>query len=147
MTTPFAALRDTLGDAALGRLSGLSRRDVQRIAAGEATLHADTGARVREGIAEAARVAGVPTAADALAVMEAIFARLPSAGPMQVRVGLALWRRGRAWALRDLCETLGGTPSATGPHQAVTSLARVGLVAIEPGGDHHRAKQARWLGA
>jgi len=146
---PIDKLIDLIGEGAIRRLSGLDRRDIQRIAKGESSLHAPTAGKIRDGVEAAAIAANVALADDAIAVVKKIFAARPTAARLQVLIGLELWRRGTAIAMRDICTAFGkGDPNASGPNDALHKLAAAGLVKLEPMSDekHGTPLQARWIG-
>ncbi|ODN69579.1 hypothetical protein A6302_03125 [Methylobrevis pamukkalensis] len=142
----LTALRDMLGDEAIHRLSGLDRRTIQRIAAGEATLHAETAGKLRDGIEAAARAAGAGGQTP-VQVVRQVAAVTPRGGSAYYLVAALLAERGRPMLLRDLCIEVSGDPNASAPNSAAHALEKAGLIRIEPASEHHLAKQAVWIGA
>lgn len=144
-STMMIGLREALGASAVERLSGLDDRTRRRIEAGQAEMYPETLSRLREGLAGAARSAGIPTADDATAVIRAVAERRRMAGPLVMLAALELWREGAPMGLADLSERLTGDRDSSPVTAAVKALAEEGLVDIHrpPTG---RGVTARWLG-
>lgn len=121
-----AALRELLGDAAIGRLTGLDRRTIQRAAAGEATIYPDTAEKLQHGLINAARLAG----ADAIDVVERVAAALPATGPTAMRVALLLWQYGEPVLISALQSRLQIGKNRSPLDTAIERLAAAGLVRI-----------------
>jgi hypothetical protein len=141
----IAALREMIGDEALHRLSGLDRRTIQRIAAGDASLHAETAARIKSGLRDITRLAGA-IGPSALEIVQQVAAATPGGGKIYYLVAALLQDHGKPMTLRDICIAISDDPDASAPNAAVRALAAAGLVKIEAAGHHHLAKQATWIG-
>ncbi len=134
----MTGLRELIGDSAIERLSGLDRRTIRRVAAGETDLYQETASRLHSGLVRAAGLlcpTPLPAAApnggpDSEAFVRDLIARnLPSAPPLVTRTALILAARSPI-RLPDLCEAVTGDRNASGPNVAVRLMADSGLVSI-----------------
>ena len=146
---PIAAIRDAIGESAVLRLTGLDRRTLGRIMSGQATLHVDTAAVLRENLRSVARLAGAHAPADGQAIrgIRSIASMSPRAAAPYYKTAAALIEAGNWVSMRDLCVAVGGDPNASAPNSAARSLAAAGLVVIEddPADRQRRAKRVMWV--
>ena len=72
--------------------------------------------------------------------------RLPTVGPLSIRIALLLWQSGADWRLPDLSETLTGDRDRSAVGAAVQRLIASGLVS-ETRAESGRGVTLRWRGA
>lgn len=128
--TDLTALRALIGTPAIERLTGLDRRTIKRAAEGATALYPETEARLRQGLTEAAQLAGEAAGVGAIGVVEQVAAALPASGQIAIRSALHLWREGRPLTQAELCQHLGRDTSRGAIRTALHRLEAVGLVKI-----------------